>query len=77
MHIAHSRIIMHKIWLHCNRYYVREAVIYVLVDFCPLRGGGGTPQFHEGKNPSFFHTDFPLRGWGGYPLNGQNPLKRK
>ena len=25
----------------------------------------------------FWQNDFPLRGWGGgYPLNGQNPLKR-
>ena len=29
--------------------------------FCPLRGGG-YPPIPLRKNPSFFHTDFPLRG---------------
>ena len=45
-----------------------------------VKGGGGTPPFRQGKKPSFFQTDFPLRGGGeggGDPHNGRIPLKRK
>ena len=41
-----------------------------------VKGGGVPPLSAKEKKPSFFQTDFPLRG-GGYPLNGRIPLKRK
>ena len=39
-----------------------------LADFFPLRGYPPFPL------RVFWKNDFPLRGKGGYPLNGKNPL---
>ena len=51
---------------------IREPFKNILADFARL-GGGGYPPFLL----SFLeHNDCPLRGGGGYPLNGQNPLQR-
>ena len=37
---------------------------------------GACQKLLSAKLSFFEHNDFPLRGEGGYPLNGKNPLKR-